>query len=273
MGSPTEDDPLRRAMTWIAGAAALSFATVGLANQNDPRLGSLFDRLKAAPSAEEAADEEQAIWRIWHESGSAEIDALMMRGLRAMGARDLPEALAAFDEMVRKAPRFAEAWNKRRDRQLPDGAVRGLGRRTSTGRSRWSRAISARCRASAWSGSRRARRRRRSKPSTGRSPSIPTSPAPTPTSARSARSCAAGRSRAFFDRARSRPTAVPSPLFVANCTANNGAFHRAGSPDSRAGRAGPAVCVPGGRETGRRAQRCFAHAKILSLRAGSSDKG
>ncbi len=113
MRPPADDDPLRRAMTWIAGAAALSFATVGLANQNDPRLGPLFDRLKAASSAEAAADEEQAIWRIWHESGSAEIDALMVRGLRAMGARDLPAALAAFDEMVRRAPRFAEAWNKR----------------------------------------------------------------------------------------------------------------------------------------------------------------
>ena len=56
---------------------------------------------------------EQAIWRIWHESGSAEIDALMVRGLQAMGARDLRAGLAAFDEMVRRAPEFAEAWNKR----------------------------------------------------------------------------------------------------------------------------------------------------------------
>ena len=113
MRSPTEDDPLRRVMTWIAAAASLGFATVGLANQNDPRLGPLFDRLKAAPSAEAAADEEQAIWQIWHESGSAEIDTLMVRGLQAMGSRNLREALAAFDEMVRRAPRFAEAWNKR----------------------------------------------------------------------------------------------------------------------------------------------------------------
>ncbi len=113
MPSSTEDDPLRRTMTWIAGAAALSFATVGLANQNDPRLGPLFDRLMEAPSAEEAADEEREIWRIWHESGSAGIDALMVRGLQAMGSRNLRDALAAFDEMVRQAPRFAEAWNKR----------------------------------------------------------------------------------------------------------------------------------------------------------------
>ena len=109
----TEDDPLRRVMTWIAAAASLGFATVGLANQNDPRLAPLFDRLKAAPSAEAAADEEQAIWQIWHESGSAEIDTLMVRGLQAMGSRHLREALAAFEEMVRRAPRFAEAWNKR----------------------------------------------------------------------------------------------------------------------------------------------------------------
>ena len=109
----TEDDPLHRVMTWIAATAALSFATVGLANQNDPRLGPLFDRLMAAPNAESAAPEEQAIWQIWHESGSAEIDALMLRGLQAMGSRDLRAALAAFDRMVRHAPEFAEAWNKR----------------------------------------------------------------------------------------------------------------------------------------------------------------
>ncbi|MCY4547485.1 MAG: tetratricopeptide repeat protein [Defluviicoccus sp.] len=113
MRPATDDDPMRRVMAWIAAAASLSFATVGLANQNDPRLGPLFERLKAAPSAEAAAPEEQAIWRIWHESGSAEIDALMVRGLRAMGTRDLRAALAAFDEMVRRAPEFAEAWNKR----------------------------------------------------------------------------------------------------------------------------------------------------------------
>ena len=113
MQLPPEDDPVRRVMMWIAAAAALSFATVGLANQNDPRLGPLFDRLKAAPNAEAAAPEELAIWRIWHESGSAGIDALMARGLGAMNARDLPAALATFDEMVRLAPEFAEAWNKR----------------------------------------------------------------------------------------------------------------------------------------------------------------
>ena len=55
MQMPAEDDPLRRVMTWIAAAASPGSSTVGLANQNDPRLVPLFDRLKAAPNAEAAA--------------------------------------------------------------------------------------------------------------------------------------------------------------------------------------------------------------------------
>ncbi len=108
-----KDDPLRRVMAWIAAAATLGFATVGLATQNDPRLGPLFDRLRTAPGPEAAAVHEQTIWEIWHDSGSAEIDGLMAHGLQAMAGRDFRRALAAFDEMVRRAPGFAEGWNKR----------------------------------------------------------------------------------------------------------------------------------------------------------------
>ncbi len=108
-----EDDPVKRVVAWLATAATLSFATIGLGAQNDPRLPALFDRLEAAPSAEAAAEVEQAIWSIWHVSGNQEIDRMMAAGLHAMARRDFRRALAAFDEITRNAPGFAEGWNKR----------------------------------------------------------------------------------------------------------------------------------------------------------------
>jgi len=121
----TEDDPLRRTFAWLAAAATLSFATVGLANQSDPRLPGLFDRLKAAASPEEAADAEGRIWAIWHVSGDETIDRMMAEGVNAMTFRDLDRALAVFDAMVGKAPNFAEAWNKRATVRYLRGEYRG----------------------------------------------------------------------------------------------------------------------------------------------------
>ena len=73
MPSSTENDPLRRTLTWIAAVASLSFATVGLANQNDPRLGPLFDRLNGGSERGRRRRRKREICGIWHESGSAGI--------------------------------------------------------------------------------------------------------------------------------------------------------------------------------------------------------
>jgi tetratricopeptide (TPR) repeat protein len=54
-----------------------------------------------------------SLWAIWHRSGDAAIDALLQRGIAAMEARRFPEAVALFDEVIRRAPAFAEGWNKR----------------------------------------------------------------------------------------------------------------------------------------------------------------
>jgi tetratricopeptide (TPR) repeat protein len=108
-----EDDPLKRLFTWIAAAATLSFATMGLTAQNDPRLAELFDQLKAAPSAETAADAEQEIWSIWHLTGTEAIDRIMAIGMHTMSQRDFDRALQAFDTITERAPYFAEGWNKR----------------------------------------------------------------------------------------------------------------------------------------------------------------
>jgi tetratricopeptide (TPR) repeat protein len=98
---------------WLATAATLTFALPVAGGQNDPALPALFAQLRAAPSAEAAGPIEERIWRLWTISGVDEIDQLMAVGLNAMAGREADLALAVFDEMVKRAPDFAEGWNKR----------------------------------------------------------------------------------------------------------------------------------------------------------------
>lgn len=94
------------------------------ARQGDPRLEELFVRLKAAPSAVDAAPVEQAIWGIWVEAGDAGTDALMVRGTEALARRDYLAARETFDALVSRAPDFAEAWNKRATLHFATGDYR-----------------------------------------------------------------------------------------------------------------------------------------------------
>lgn len=104
---------MKEALAWLATAATLTFAVPGAGGQNDPRLPLMFERLKTASDAAASQAIEQEIWAIWHVSGDEKVDALMALGLRAMMAGNNSIALTIYDEMVKIAPRFAEAWNKR----------------------------------------------------------------------------------------------------------------------------------------------------------------
>jgi tetratricopeptide (TPR) repeat protein len=56
---------------------------------------------------------EQGLWLLWSRSGEIEIDRLMVAGVEHMQAGRLPQAVAAFGEVIRRRPDFAEGWNKR----------------------------------------------------------------------------------------------------------------------------------------------------------------
>ena len=106
--------PLMR--TWIAiliGALALAVVQPVVAGQKDARLGPLFERLQTANDADEAAVVEIAIWGIWTKSENDDVNALMGRGVAAMGRGDFKLALAAFNRIIEIEPDFAEGWNKR----------------------------------------------------------------------------------------------------------------------------------------------------------------
>jgi tetratricopeptide (TPR) repeat protein len=97
----------------VAGWLIAGAVEPALADQQDPRLAGLFERLQEARNPGEAQTVEQQIWRLWLESNDAAIDRLMLEGIAAMHAQRYDAALRAFDRMVEQAPGFAEGWNKR----------------------------------------------------------------------------------------------------------------------------------------------------------------
>ena len=56
---------------------------------------------------------ERGLWLLWSRSGDAGIDRTMARGVEDMQAGRHAEAVAAFSEVIRSRPDFAEGWNKR----------------------------------------------------------------------------------------------------------------------------------------------------------------
>jgi tetratricopeptide (TPR) repeat protein len=91
----------------------LGLGFVAQADQTDPRLKVLFENLRSAATPAAASDVEDQIWAIWGKSGDAEIDKVFQAGSQAMALGDTATALKIFDAIVKKAPDFAEGWNKR----------------------------------------------------------------------------------------------------------------------------------------------------------------
>ena len=104
---------MKRLAAPIIALVLLVPAFVASAAQNDARLDGLFTRLKSAANPIEARLVEEAIWQIWLISNDARANTLMARGIGAMNRGDNARALAAFDDIVRILPGFAEGWNKR----------------------------------------------------------------------------------------------------------------------------------------------------------------
>ncbi len=65
------------------------------------------------PDPDVRATATAALWAIWQRSGDAEVDALLQVGIGLMSERRLPEAVQVFGEVIKRAPDFAEGWNKR----------------------------------------------------------------------------------------------------------------------------------------------------------------
>ena len=104
---------VRRIGRLLALLAMLVMAPLdGRADQNDPALEPLFTQLKDADAVQGQALEEQ-IWAIWLQHPDRIAASLLDEGVVLMSRRRWTEALALFDQLVVRAPAFAEAWNKR----------------------------------------------------------------------------------------------------------------------------------------------------------------
>lgn len=97
----------------VAVVMLLAAAAPAAADQTDPRLAPLFDRLAEAPDARVALPLETQIWSIWGETRDTENARLFATGTAAMERRAFPEAIDAFSTLVGRDPMFAEGWNKR----------------------------------------------------------------------------------------------------------------------------------------------------------------
>jgi len=104
---------MRAAWTLCLLVGLAGFPAAGVCDQTDPRLAPLFEELRGATEPAAASSIERQIWEIWLEPSDPGLEPLMREGTDAMNRGDYRAALAAFDEMVDLAPRFAEGWNKR----------------------------------------------------------------------------------------------------------------------------------------------------------------
>jgi tetratricopeptide (TPR) repeat protein len=76
------------------------------------QLDDLFANLKAAKTQEDGEAIVAQIWQVWQHSGNPELDAAMERATLIMG--QVPAlALPVLDDIVARAPGWAEGWNKR----------------------------------------------------------------------------------------------------------------------------------------------------------------
>ena len=104
---------LARMLAGALLAASLAGPTGAAADQRDPRLQELFIALSEVPDPESALGIEAAIWQIWLDGGDSTLNELMGQGIAAMHANRFRDAAGRFTNLIRAAPAFAEAWNKR----------------------------------------------------------------------------------------------------------------------------------------------------------------
>ena len=81
--------------------------------EREKTLSDLYALLATSDDEETAKAITDAIERVWLHSGSATIDLLMERSIKAMAEKKVDLALKLLDHVVELAPDFTEAWNRR----------------------------------------------------------------------------------------------------------------------------------------------------------------
>ena len=97
----------------LALALALGSMGTALADQNDPALDGLFRDLKAAQSPQEVRRIEGQIWTLWFDTGSEQMDRMLLAGDRAMAAGRFDQSYAILNGVIEHRPDLSEGWNRR----------------------------------------------------------------------------------------------------------------------------------------------------------------
>jgi tetratricopeptide (TPR) repeat protein len=105
---------LAAAVALLAASLVQAYAqSDGDAAARAQRLDGLFAVLKTAKDQDEADAITSDVWKVWLQSGSADMDARMERAAKLMAHGLLQPALGALDEIIAADAKWAEAWNKR----------------------------------------------------------------------------------------------------------------------------------------------------------------
>jgi len=97
----------------IAVLILLVYSLASPADQNDPALDNLLERLAVTTSDKEGSDITHEIWQRWTANSDPDVSQLMQIGIRALNYSTYRKALRSFDRVIEMAPEFAEGWNKR----------------------------------------------------------------------------------------------------------------------------------------------------------------
>ena len=97
----------------LALTLALGSMGTALADQNDPALDGLFRDLKAAQSPQEVRRIEGQIWTLWFDTGSEQMDRMLLAGDRAMSAGRFDQSYAILNGVIEHRPDLSEGWNRR----------------------------------------------------------------------------------------------------------------------------------------------------------------
>lgn len=106
-------------------AAAVLAPALATADQNDPALDGLFQKLKAAPNVHAGQAIDRDIWQAWLKHEDDRTESLLQLGAAAMNRGRIDVAMGAFSEAIKRHPEFAEAWNKRATLKFFTGDLEG----------------------------------------------------------------------------------------------------------------------------------------------------
>ena len=117
---------MRRILALLLSVALLAPAGPAPAQDRSAQLDALFAQLKTAAPEEEPALQIQ-IWHLWfaYDGKDPDVPGLLERGNTAMADEDYAVAEAAFTEVIRRDPAYAEGWNRRATVRYLRGDIQG----------------------------------------------------------------------------------------------------------------------------------------------------